>query len=96
MKATDFITQPAVMSMYKNGEKEKALKYVTSVAGYQIAKTEIENGEATVVNEVTPDETPVEETVIDTPTVNEVTPDETPIEETPETESEIIVEEEAE
>ena len=92
MKATDFITQPAVMKMYKDGNKEEAIKYITNVAGYQIAKNEMEST-TSQVNEVTPDETPIQETVIDEP-ITETLPDEEPTVIEPEqTEPEILVEE---
>lgn len=95
MKATDFITQPAVMKMYKDGKKEEALKYITSVTGYQIAKNEMESTPSQV-NEVTPDETPIQETVIEKP-ITETLPDEEPTVIEPEqTEPEILVEEDEE
>jgi hypothetical protein len=95
MKATDFITQPAVMKMYKDGNKEEALKYITSVAGYQIAKNEMESTPSQV-NEVTPDETPIQETVIEEP-ITETLPNEEPTVTEPEqTEPEILVEEDEE
>lgn len=92
MKATDFITQPAVMKMYKDGKKEKSLKYITSVADYQIAKNEMESTPSQV-NEVMPDETPIQETVVEEP-ITETLPNEEPTVIEPEqTEPEILVEE---
>ena len=95
MKTTNFITQPAVMKMYKDGKKEKALKYITSVADYQIAKNEMEITPSQV-NEVIPDETPIQETVIEEP-ITETLPNEEPTVTEPEqTEPEILVEEDEE
>lgn len=94
MKATDFITQPAVMEMYKDGNKE-ALKYITSVTGYQIAKNEMDN-KPSQVNEVTPNETPIQETVIEEPITETLPKEEPTVTESEQTEPEILVEEDEE
>ena len=96
METKDFITRPDIMAIYeKEGVTQEVLNSITSVAGYQIAKNEMENTPAQV-NEVTPDETPVQETVIEEP-ITETLPNEEPTVIEPEqTEPEILVEEDEE
>lgn len=97
MEAKDFITRPDIMAIYneKGGVTQEVLNSITSVAGYQIAKNEMEN-KPSQVNEITPDETPIQETVIEEP-ITETLPEEEPTVTEPEqTEPEILVEEDEE
>ena len=96
MEAKDFITRPDIMAIYeKEGVTTEVLNSITNVAGYQIAKNEM-GSTPSQVNEVTPDETPIQETVIEEP-LTETTPEEEPIVTEPEqTEPEILVEEDEE
>jgi hypothetical protein len=96
MEAKDFITRPDIMAIYeKEGVTTEVLNSITSVAGYQIAKNEMESTPSQV-NEVTPDETPIQETVIEEP-ITETLPEEEPTVTEPEqTEPEILVEEDEE
>jgi hypothetical protein len=96
MEAKDFITRPDIMAIYeKEGVTTEVLNSITNVAGYQIAKNEM-GSTPSQVNEVTPDETPIQETVIEEP-LTETTPEEEPTVTEPEqTEPEILVEEDEE
>jgi hypothetical protein len=96
MEAKDFITRPDIMAIYeKEGVTTEVLNSITSVAGYQIAKNAMESTPSQV-NEVTPDETPIQEPVIEEP-LTETTPEEEPTVTEPEqTEPEILVEEDEE
>ncbi len=93
MEAKDFITRPDIMAIYEKngGVTQEVLNSITNVAGYQIAKNK-----PSQVNEVTPDETPIQETVIEEP-ITETLPEEEPTVTEPEqTEPEILVEEDEE
>lgn len=97
MEAKDFITRPDIMAIYEKngGVTQEVLNSITNVAGYQIAKNEM-GSTPSQVNEVTPDETPIQETVIEEP-ITETLPEEEPTVTEPEqTEPEILVEEDEE